>query len=483
MQIITFLMKIKTFFTKKKIIWTGIILLVIFGGWFIFGRSPSNAGIQTDVVKLQDIEKTVLTTGQVVSSTDLDLSFASSGIVKRVLVKEGDVVYAGQLLAEEDTSSLVAQLRSAEAGLTIAKQQAATSEINLANITKEQDTLVANAYRTLLNSSLVAENVGNYSGYDAPTVSGTYTCGKEGSYNLKTYNSSGGVSVTYSGLENDSLLLTDIVRPMGKCGLFLSFDKTKILLSNIEFVINIPNKNAANYNANYSAYQTALQNRIIAIANARASVEGGSASSSIVEAQIEQAQASVDSINAQIRNARIVAPADGTITQVDVKVGELAQATKEALKLLNVGKLHTEALVSEADIASVALGQSIDNTFDALGPDKHFTTAVLTINPASTVISGVVNYKVTGSLENIPEVKPGMTVNMTIKVAEKKGVLVIPTSAIINKNGKNIVRVINDSKNKTYTEKEVEIGLNADGGLTEIISGLSEGQEVVTYIK
>jgi multidrug efflux pump subunit AcrA (membrane-fusion protein) len=81
------------------------------------------------------------------------------------------------------------------------------------------------------------------------------------------------------------------------------------------------------------------------------------------------------------------------------------------------------------------------------------------------------------------KLKPGMTDNMTITVAEKKNALVIPSSAIINKDNKHIVRVINDPKKKTYTEVSVETGLEADGGLTEITSGLNVGQEVVTYIK
>jgi multidrug efflux pump subunit AcrA (membrane-fusion protein) len=105
------------------------------------------------------------------------------------------------------------------------------------------------------------------------------------------------------------------------------------------------------------------------------------------------------------------------------------------------------------------------------------------VNPASTVISGVVDYKVTGSLEKIPGIKPGMTDNMTIKVAEKQNALVVPSSAVINKNGEQIVRVITDPQNKTYTEVQVQTGLEADGGLTEIVSGLSKGQEIVTYIK
>jgi multidrug efflux pump subunit AcrA (membrane-fusion protein) len=153
------------------------------------------------------------------------------------------------------------------------------------------------------------------------------------------------------------------------------------------------------------------------------------------------------------------------------------------MKLLNVNELHTEAAVSEADIASVTVGQTIDNTFDALGPDKHFESKVLTVNPASTVVSGVVNYKVTGSLTNIPGVKPGMTANMTILVTEKKDVLVVPSSAVINKDGKKFIRVIDDTKAKTYHEVEVKTDLEADGGLIEIVSGIDAGTEVVTYIK
>lgn len=480
MKIIEILMKIKAFFTIKKIVWTVIVLLLSFGSWFIFDNRSDTSNIQTVFVKQQDIEKTVLVTGQVVSSTDLNLSWQSSGIVKRILVKEGDVVSTGQLLAEQDTSNLVTQLRNAQAGMVLAEQRAAASKNNLTNVTAEQNILVSNARRNLLNSTFTAETVGDYSAYDAPTVSGTYTCDKEGTYILETYSSLGGISVNYSGLEQGTILLTDIPRPMGSCGLFLSFDKTKTLEPRVEFRIDIPNKNASNYNLNNNAYSLALQIRDTAIAGAKANV---GTDSLVALAQIAQAQASVDAININIQNAKLLAPSSGTITQVDIKVGELAQATKEVIKLLNIGELHAEALVSEADIASVFVGQSIDNTFDALGPDKHFITTVLTVNPASTVVSGVVNYKVTGSLEKIPGIKPGMTDNMTIKVAEKKNVLVVPSSAIINKDGKHFVRVINDSKNKTYTEVPVTMGLEADGGLVEIISGLNIGQEIVTYIK
>jgi RND family efflux transporter MFP subunit len=232
----------------------------------------------------------------------------------------------------------------------------------------------------------------------------------------------------------------------------------------------------------------AIKSASFALAQAKASLALKQAPSrpediSIAEAQVISAQGQYDLALSNLNNTMIVAPESGTITQVDIKLGEQATAMKEVIKLLNVGELHTEAQVSEADIASVVVGQTIDNTFDALGPDRHFQSKVLTVNPASTLVSGVVNYKITGSLENIPEVRPGMTSNMTILVAEKKNILVTPSASIINQDGKKVVRVITDPNTKTYIQKEVSIGLEADGGDTEIISGLSEGEEVVTFIK
>ena len=166
-----------------------------------------------------------------------------------------------------------------------------------------------------------------------------------------------------------------------------------------------------------------------------------------------------------------------------MKVGELATPSKEAIVLQNVGDLHAEADVSEANVASLQVGQPIDYTFDALGPDQHFAGKVMTINPASTVISGVVNYLVKGSLENVPNIKPGMTANMTILVAKKDNALAVPSTAVINKNNKQYVRVIDNDKNKTYHEVQVQTGLQADGGLVEIVSGISDGQEIVVYMK
>ena len=148
----------------------------------------------------------------------------------------------------------------------------------------------------------------------------------------------------------------------------------------------------------------------------------------------------------------------------------------------DISNLHVEADVSEANIAQLKPDQSVDLTFDALGPTRTFQGKIQSINPGATVVSGVVNYKVTVGVDNIADIKPGMTANMTILVAQKQGVLTVPQRAVITHDSKNFVRIIDDPIKKTYHEVEVQTGLEADGGIDEVTSGLTEGQTIVTFI-
>ena len=527
MQIITFLMKIKTFFTKKKIIWTVVILVLLFLGWLIFGKKSNTGSIQTEVVKLQDIQKTVLTTGQIVSSIDLDLSLQSSGVVKKVLVKEGDMVSTGQSLVVLDQSIVSANLESAQG--TLAQAQANYEKIISAATAQDvavSQAAVDTASTSLQNAkqNLMRDLTISYGSVNSTVLSNTNSLFTDPQSNNPQFFMAGTTQTNQQLVSNINTERINVNLILSKWQQEIvtldensvdkvvtdSLSNTLIIKSYLSdllslFTSYLSGGNTANINAAQTAVgaaksivdsaYTTITNDSQTVQSAQSTLDQAKASLAlkqaparpedidIAKAQVLSAEGTVHAAQAALDNTVLRAPANGTITQVDIKIGELAQATKEVIKLLNVGELHTEALVSEADIAAVAPGQSIDNTFDALGPDKHFTTTVLTVNPASTVISGVVNYKVTGSLEKIPEVKPGMTANMTIKVAEKKSVLVVPASAVINKDNKHIVRVINDPKKKTYSEVEVQTGLEADGGLTEIISGLSVGQEVVTYIK
>ena len=77
-----------------------------------------------------------------------------------------------------------------------------------------------------------------------------------------------------------------------------------------------------------------------------------------------------------------------------------------------------------------------------------------------------------------------MTANMTILVGEKNNVLTIPSRAIIKDNtGRKTIRLVTNTKTKTYKEIEIATGMEGDGGLTEVTTGLLEGDEIVVLIK
>ena len=530
MQYTTFIARVKTFFTKKRIIWTAVIVVVVFLGWLIFGRKASTSNIQVGTVKRQDIEKTVLTTGQVVSETDLDLSFQTSGVVRRINVKEGDRVQAGAVLAVLDQGSMRASLESAQGSYAqaeanynkilaaatsqdVAVTQAAVDSAKTAldnakqNLKNELQTAYTNTNTVVLayTNILFSNSQSSTPQFSIPgtvntnpdlvsivnservSVNSTLTDWPGKISGLSDTNLDIAVTVSLANIDQVSKYLSDIIN--------LLATYTQVTSGGSQSTITTYQSNVSTGKSTVDALRTTIISDNQAVKTATASLAQSQATLdlkkapprpedlSIAQAQVMSAQGSLDSAQAALNNTVIVAPISGTVTQVDIKLGEQAQATKEVIKVLNASQLHTEAQVSEADIASVQVGQSVDYTFDALGPDKHFTNKVLTVNPASNVVSGVVNYKVTGGLENIPEVKPGMTANMTILVSSKTAALVVPSSAIVNRDGKKFVKIVDDPKTKTYHEIEVSTGLEADGGVVEVLSGLSENQSVVTYLK
>lgn len=509
-------MKLPKFFTTKKIIWTAIIVLVVgYVGYRVAAPKDTTGSIQTDTVKRQHLEQTVLTTGQVVSRVDLQLSFKTGGRVSRVSVAEGDAVKAGQVLAsldEGDQLAAVTQaggaLASAQAALDKLKAGAASSDVavyqsavltaqtSLDNTIASQNQAVANALGQLLGLQATASAASSNISTATLSVSGTYTGDQPGTYIVRVDDGSAPL-YSASGLEVTGRVPGSRTTPtlLGTLGLKLQWSSVGTLYGGDTWTIELPNKSSTSYASYEAAYEAALATQTQVVGAARRALADAEAKLAQVqaparsydlqaaEANVESARGALIKAQADLSDRTLVAPATGTVTLVNVKVGEQAVPSVKVVALQDVAQLHLEANVSEADIASVAPGQSIDVTFDALGVGRHFKATVQTVNPASTVVSGVVNYKVTASLDDISSIKPGMTANMTILVAQKDNALAVPQQAIINQDHSQYVRVVDNLSTKTYHLVPVQTGISADGGMLEITNGLTEGQTVVTYLK
>ena len=510
--------KLKSFWAinkKRKRTWVILALVVIAVLYFIFKTPSSVANTVTDIAKVGDLKQTVLATGQVVSNTDLNLSFSATGVVKSVKVKVGDKVKTGQVLATLDQGAQQASLTSARGALAAANarlkrtiegasnEEIALSEIALSNAKRDyenvktaQSTLVQNAHDNMLNSTLEAIPKDGTSDYVAPIISGNYNLGKEGTINLTSYYSTGGVSFTATGLTTGSgISNTIIAQPIGDSGLYIKFPNNTNINVN-DWVINIPNKKASNYLMNYNAYQSALKAQQSALSSAQSAIDQrtaelaikkSSARSSDVDlanADILSAQGQLEAALSRYNDTVISAPTDGTITRIDIKIGEQSVIQKTAMVLQDVSNIYIETNINEANIANLTVGMPIDITYDSFGSDKIFKGNITKIDPSSTLVSGVVNYKITANTEQLPELRPGMTANMTIKVKEKSNVLSIPSRSIVTDDkGNRTIRIITNTRTKKYKSVPVTTGIEGDGGVVEVLSGLSAGDEFVILIK
>lgn len=213
-----------------------------------------------------------------------------------------------------------------------------------------------------------------------------------------------------------------------------------------------------------------------------------------LQAQVDSAEAAYNMALERLDDSRIYAPASGIITKVNYEVGEQVSATSASLSsglatsgsggmmtLLATDLFDVEVDIPETDIVKVKVGDPAEITLDAFGEDTIFSGTVTHIDPAETVIQDVVYYQVKVKIEFTAEqaVKNGMTANVIIKTDERANAVIIPQRSIIIQDDKEVVRVLKDG-NLEY--RQPSIGLRGDEGKTEIISGVAEGEEVVTSI-
>jgi len=243
--------------------------------------------------------------------------------------------------------------------------------------------------------------------------------------------------------------------------------------------------------ANYKRYKTLFEKGLVAADD----FDNAKLSYTQAKEQVASAKEEVQRAQTNLGYATITSPIDGVVLSKSVEEGQTVAASFSTPELFTIAQdltnMQVVADVDEADIGDVKEGERVTFTVDAY-PDDTFEGEVKQVRQEATTTNNVVTYEVVISAPNADlKLKPGLTANVTIYTAERKGVLSVPSKALRftpqkETAGKMKIVDVANAKNKVWTIEgnsivahKVNIGMT-DGTNTQIVGGIAEGTKVVT---
>jgi len=504
----------------------GVAILLVASGVVACTTTTAPPRPNTAPVQRTSITSGVSATGSLTAITEQNLGFVTGGQLTAVNVKVGDRVTAGQVLATIDP--FAAQQSLDEARGQLRTQQATLEKLNNSPVvggsqdtldqaqtilakTKAQadaqndaaETAVDNARRALSQAKKQldkAEDAKKAACASSPAVAMLASSGSS----TTTSNTPSVPTMSTSGASSAACTSAQSAVTSAKSGVVTAQNNLDAAKQQQD-VTEASGRLAV---ANAQQAVVSAQNALDSAASDRPSNISAQAG------QVTAAQAAVDQAQRALDDTTLRAPVDATVSAVNGTVGEfvapssgtsaLAPGTDATLPgtngaasgaaaaqavaspnrpggtqfmvLDNIDEFQVVMAYTETDASSIAPGQKVRLTFDAV-PDLELTGSVLSVSPTATAISGVISYYVTVVLPTgDPRLKSGMTAQAEVLTKEIPGVLAVPSAAVRTQNGTSVVTVLDpDGTQRTVT---VQTGATGDGK-TQILSGVTEGQQVV----
>jgi HlyD family secretion protein len=182
-------------------------------------------------------------------------------------------------------------------------------------------------------------------------------------------------------------------------------------------------------------------------------------------------------------NITLTSSIDGVVTSINVEEGEKITSGTQAIggggtaimTVADLSEMIVKASINEVDVGKLKRGQRVEIGFDAI-KGKVYHGKVRRISPSGSEEENLVVYPVEVEIMNSDErIRPGMTADLDIIIAEAESVICIPKHAVINREGKTIVNIKKEDK---FVPQEVITGVEDDVKI-EIKSGLSEGDALM----
>jgi RND family efflux transporter MFP subunit len=455
---------------SKKLFWIFLIVAVLAGaggyGYYRWHQTQASvtqtSTLQTATVRQGDLVIRASGTGTLIAVTESDLVFSTSGKLESILVKVGDKVEAGQLLAQLDDSSQQTALAQAKqdlleltspAAIATAQQNAAVAqqslyndEVALTNVTvRVNQALIDNAYAAYIiakdNLEIMQERYAE--DLQRSPEDTRYARAYQEVYNAQVAMKNAlGIYNLYTGYSNPA----------------------KVAEKKATVELDKANLQEAQY------YLAALTGG-----------EVPADATGTALAQLNQAKLNLQSAEDDLAATKLYAPFAGMVMAVNAQVGESAGSSTAILTLADLSQADIQFYMDESDWSNIKVGYAVEVTFDAL-PDQVFAGKVIEVMPSLVTVQGSSLIEGLAQLDSsIEEIQLPVYVAASVDViaAQAKNAILVPVEALHEiSTGKYAVFVMKDG---TPTLTMVEVGLQTDT-FAEIKTGLQAGDVVTTGI-
>jgi HlyD family secretion protein len=498
----------KKFLTQHLVLIVIVLAVVLSAAGAVWYVSSNNA---------PSFSATAATRGNVVESIDEPatvladdnsaLSFQEGGQIAQLNVSEGQQVSAGTVLASLSSGSLQANVEQATAALEAAQANLAQA----ASGTRPEQLAIDQTAVTSAQSSLSVDIGNAYAAADDAVQNQTDNLFTNPMSNNPTFlvpitNSqqlndvvSGRISIGatlntwYTALNSSSSNLSslDALADTSLSSVQSYLDLLALAVNDATTGSSMSATTLAGYKANISTARTETDAAITTMTNAESALQAaqntltlaqaGSTPQAIeaLQAAVEQATAGQTAAQVALNNASLVAPFSGTVENLTAQIGQVVSPGVPIASLVNNGGLKIQVYVSEENVEQVKTGDTAQISLDAFSASTTFPATVTTIDDTQTSVNGTPAYLVTLHFTTAePQLKDGMTGNAHIILAEDDNVIEVPSRLVINNGNGYSVTV----QTATGTQQvPVTIGLVGDNGMTEIMSGINQGDQLANF--
>jgi HlyD family secretion protein len=427
------------------------------------GTSSATPTYQSTTVQRGTLTSTVEGTGTVGSLLTANLKWLTGGQVDKVSAHIGDQVTTKAVLAtllpDANQSTLESALANAQENLAELTSPEAIANAKLAVTKAEAD--VTNA-QIALNNQQYWENDALIQNYYA-----SYVIAKDNLDKAQT---------TY-----DNAKVGDYINNANEANAYQVLYNARQAYERAEYNYSLYSQKPTQ--RQYDEAQANLDLAKATLTNAQtylAALTEGTIPADATGASLlkfRQAKLSVQTAQQNLDTLKIIAPFDGTITQVDAISNAVVSNGTQAFRIDDLSKLVIDVQVVEIDINHVQVGQSASITFDAI-PNQTYTGKVIKTDLAGTETQNSVNFTVTVQITDADAlVKPGMAANVTIVTNQVENALLVPSTSIFSETigGQYVYLVQNGATMKV----PVTVGAVSDSTTQITSDGLREGDTIV----